>query len=84
MQKLEVFGSAATGVGFEAGKSDLDLLVVFEPLEPGDYARSYFGLHKALEVLSGRPVDLLTEPALKNPYLRQRINDERRRLFPAA
>jgi predicted nucleotidyltransferase len=84
VRKLEVFGSAATGVGFEAGHSDLDLLVVFDPLAPADYARSYFGLHEALMALSGRPVDLLTEAALENPHLRRRIDAERRLLFSMA
>jgi len=82
--KLELFGSAATGIGFKAEDSDLDLLVQFEPLVPGDYASSYFGLHEALEALSGRPVDLLTEAALENPHLRRRIDAERRLLFSAA
>jgi predicted nucleotidyltransferase len=84
VQKLEVFGSTATGIGFNADSSDLDLLVLFERLEPGAYARSYFGLHEALEALSGRAVDLLTEPSLENPFLRRRIDAERRLLFPIA
>lgn len=82
--KLELFGSAATGIGFKGEDSDLDLLVQFEPLEPGDYASSFFGLHEALEALSGRAVDLLTEAALENPHLRTRIDAERRLLFSAA
>ena len=37
-----------------------------------------------LEALFGRPVDLLTEAALKNPYLRRQVEEERRPLFPVA
>ena len=33
---------------------------------------------------SAERVDLLTEPGLDNPYLRRRIETERRTLFPVA
>lgn len=83
VRRLDLFGSAATG-RFDPGRSDLDILVAFDDLPPGAYADAYFGLHAALEDLLGRPVDLLTEPALKNPHLRLRIDAERRPLFQAA
>jgi uncharacterized protein len=67
--RLDLFGSAAVGP-FDAARSDIDLLVEFEPIPPGGYAAAYFGLRDALEVLFERSVDLVTEPALKNPYLR--------------
>jgi uncharacterized protein len=82
VRRLDLFGSAATDHGFDSERSDLDILVTFDPLGPADYADAYFGLCEALEVLSGRPVDLLTEAALENPYLRKRVEHERRRLFP--
>lgn len=81
VRRLELFGSAATGVGFEPARSDLDFLVGFEPMPPGAYADAYFGLLAALEDLSGRSVDLVTEAALENPYLRRRVEAERRPLF---
>lgn len=83
VRQLELFGSAATG-RFDPGRSDLDILVVFDDLPPGAYADAYFGLRAALEDLLGRPVDLLTEPALENPHLRAAIASEQRPLFPAA
>ena len=82
VRRLDLFGSAATGRGFDPARSDLDFLVAFEPLPPVDYADAYFGLREALEALSGRPVDLVTEAALENPHLRQRVDLERRALFP--
>jgi uncharacterized protein len=82
VRRLDLFGSAATGVGFDPARRDLDILVTFEDLRPGDYADAYFGLREALEALSGRPVDLVTEAALENPYLRRRVEIERRPLFP--
>jgi predicted nucleotidyltransferase len=83
VRRLDLFGSAATGRGFDAARSDLDLLVAFESLEPADYADAYFGLRAALETLAGRPVDLVTEAALENPYLRRRVETECRSLFRA-
>src|SRR5262249_6759382 len=74
----DLFGSAATG-RFDPTRSDLDFLVEFEP-----EARSYFEMRRGLEELFGREVDLVTEANLDNPYLRRRIEMERRPLFPVA
>jgi uncharacterized protein with HEPN domain len=41
-------------------------------------------LLQEFEKLFGRKVDLLTEPGLENPYLRRRVETERRTLFPSA
>jgi predicted nucleotidyltransferase len=83
VRRLDVFGSAATGVGFEPGRSDLDLLVEFEQLQPVDHANAWFGLREALEALSGMQIDLITQSALKNPYFRERVEAERRTVFDA-
>ena len=58
VRRLELFGSATT-VGFDASRSDLDFLVEFLPLEPGQYANAYFGLKEDLEALFDRDVDLV-------------------------
>ena len=84
VQRLDLFGSAATGRGFHPQRSDIDLLVAFEPLPPPAYADAYFGLLSALEELTGRKIDLVTEAALANPFLRERILGERRALFGVA
>ncbi len=81
VRRLDLFGSAATGLGFDPACSDLDFLVEFEPRSPADYADAWFGLRDALEALSGCPIDLLTEAALENPYLRQRVEAERHLLY---
>jgi uncharacterized protein len=83
VRRLDLFGSATTG-RFDPHRSDLDFLVSFDDmLPPGAYADAWFGLRVALEALFGRPVDLLTEAALENPYLRRRVEAERRPLFSA-
>ena len=81
VRRLDLFGSAAAG-SFDPARSDVDLLVEFEAMAPSVYAKAYFGLCAAMEELLGRPVDLVTEAALANPYLRRRIEGERRPLFP--
>lgn len=43
----------------------------------------YFALKEGLEALLGRPVDLLVDEAVDDPYVRRRI-DEQRELLSAA
>jgi len=72
VRRLELFGSAASGQD-RPGESDLDFLVEFNPPSPGAYADAYFGLLEALQLLFGRPVDLVVASAIKNPYFRQSV-----------
>lgn len=78
--RLDVFGSAARDE-FDAEHSDLDFLVEFDDLPPIALARSYFALKEQLEGLFNCPVDLLTTAGLDNPYLRLRIERERREVY---
>jgi predicted nucleotidyltransferase len=82
VRRLELFGSAATG-GHRAGHSDLDFLVEFEPLLPGTYADTYFGLLDALEQLFEQPVDLVVASAIRNPYFRQSVEQSKALLYAA-
>lgn len=84
VRRLDLFGSAATGNGFDLDRSDVDVLVAFEDMPPGEHAKAWFGLHAALEALAGRKVDLLTESSIRNPYFKRRVEQERRPLFRAA
>lgn len=79
VRRLDLFGSAARGD--TTADSDLDFLVDLGDRQPADYARAYFGLKDALEALFGRPVDLVTPPALANPHFRARIESERVGLY---
>lgn len=83
VRRLDLFGSATDG-RFDPARSDLDFLVAFEELPDSAYADAYFGLREGLTGLFGREVDLLTEPALENPYLRRQVEAQRRQLFPPA
>ena len=80
VERLDVFGSAAKG-RFDAASSDLDFIVrMTGQREPG-YARRFCAFAEALEALFGRPVDLLTEPMIHNPYFRQDVDASRRMLL---
>jgi len=80
VRRLDLFGSAATG-RFDPERSDLDFLVEFEPMPPSPYTKAFRGLRRGLEQLFERSIDLLTEPALVNPYLRRQIESEKAQPF---
>ena len=82
VQRLELFGSAATGRD-RPEESDLDFLVEFDPLPAGGYADAYFGLLESLETLYGRPVDLVVASAIKNPYFRQSVERTKTLVYAA-
>ncbi len=79
--RLDLFGSGAGGL-FDPRRSDLDFLVAFEALPDSGYANAYFGLRDALAELFGHNVDLVTESAMENPFLRRQVERQRRKLFP--
>ncbi len=82
VRRLEVFGSAATGLA-QSVESDLDFLVEFGALPPGGYADAYFGLLESLEALYGRPVDLVVASTIRNPFFLQSVERTRTLLYAA-
>ena len=82
VDRLFVFGSAVTGE-FNPDSSDLDFLVSFEALPPGERADAYFGLLHGLEDLLGRPIDLMMESAVHNPYFKEAVDEHRQALYAA-
>lgn len=79
-RRLDAFGSAVRP-DFDEATSDLDFLVEFEAMSPTRFADAFFMLKQELEALFGRPVDLLTETSIENPYLRRRIDAERQTVY---
>jgi predicted nucleotidyltransferase len=75
--RLEVFGSAARGMDFDPAVSDADFLVEFKAGSPLAPLEQFFGLADALKDLLGRQVDLVEFSAIKNPFIRARINRSR-------
>ena len=78
--RLEVFGSAAKGL-FDPANSDLDFIVLMTGQQEPGYARRFCGFADELEALFGRPVDLLTESMIHNPYFRRDVDASRRLLL---
>lgn len=83
VKRLSLFGSATTS-RFDPAVSDLDFLVEFQPMPPGEHAQHYFGLLEELETLFGMKVDLVEQAPIRNPYFRQAVEKSRVDLFDAA
>lgn len=81
VKSLFAFGSICTDKFND--KSDVDLLISFEPMDYGDYADTYFELADKLEKLFHRPVDLVTEKSLSNPYFIDSVNKSKTLLYGA-
>jgi predicted nucleotidyltransferase len=79
VKTLFAFGSVCTD-GFNE-QSDVDLLISFNPMDYGDYADSYFELAEQFEELFKRPVDLVTEKSLKNPYFINSVNQTKQQIY---
>jgi uncharacterized protein len=82
VRRIELFGSA-TGSGFDPAKSDLDFLVSFEDLDIGQYADVYFGLLEDLQAIFQRPVDIVMDSAIQNPYFREAVDSTRTLIYEA-
>ncbi len=82
VRPLELFGSAAEG-RFREDESDLDFLVEFHKMAPGQHADAYFGLLAALQDLFQRDIDLIEIRAIQNPYFRDSVEQNRTLLYAA-
>lgn len=72
VKTLYSFGSVNT-TRFSA-ESDVDLMVEFDTDDPIEYTDNYFDLKFELEKMLNRSIDLLENKAIKNPFLRERID----------
>lgn len=80
VKRAYAFGSAVKG-DFKAG-SDIDLLIAFDDtLNPVEYGQHYFDLVDQLEALLQFPVDVITEPSLKNPFFIKSVNETKVPLY---
>lgn len=64
--------------------SDVDFLVVFEEVDLYDYFDNYMNLKESLEQLLQRPVDLVEEKTIKNPFLRKSIDKNKKLIYGRA
>jgi len=79
VKSLYAFGSVLTEKFHK--ESDVDLIVDFENLPIEDYIDNYFDLKFSLEDIFKRPVDLLEEKAIKNPYFKQNVNQQKQLVY---
>jgi predicted nucleotidyltransferase len=79
VKSLYAFGSVLTDQ-FNS-ESDIDLIVDFLNIEVEDYADNYFDFKFSLQDILKRPIDLLEEKAIKNPYFRQSVNQQRQLIY---
>jgi len=73
VKSLFAFGSVVFN-NLKAG-SDVDLIVDIDSNDPIDYSDNYFDLKIQLEEILNRPVDLLEDKVVKNPYLKNQIDN---------
>ncbi|OFX49915.1 MAG: nucleotidyltransferase [Bacteroidetes bacterium GWA2_30_7] len=79
VKSLFAFGSICTDNFTD--KSDIDLLISFKKMKYIDYADKYFDLADKFEELFNRPVDLVTDKSLSNPYFIKSINQTKTLLY---
>ena len=72
VRQMFIFGSVLTK-RFKKN-SDIDFIVDFQGVDLYDYADNYFDLKFSLEDLLNRPVDLIEEPSVTNPYFLEFLN----------
>ena len=76
VKRLDVFGSASRDDS-DPEQSDIDFLVEFAEIHPLGAFDRYFGLKEALEELFQRSVDLIDAKAIRNPYFRQVVENDK-------
>lgn len=82
IQRLDVFGSAATVDEFDPSGSDADFLVEFAP-DARTGLDEFFGVKSEMERLLGRRVDLVETSAVRNPFVQRRMNRQRELVYGA-
>ena len=79
LQQLDLIGSAVRD-DFSP-ESDIDVLVTFQGDDNLVYR--FFGLKDRLEQLFGRKVDVIEERAIRNPYFKGAVNQDRKQIYAA-
>ena len=79
VKSLYAFGSVLTN-RFNSN-SDIDLVVDFNNIETAEYADNYFDFKFSLQNVLNQPIDLLEEKAIRNPYFKQAIHNQRQLVY---
>lgn len=79
VKTLFAFGSVCTD-DFD-DSSDIDLLISFNPMDYVDYADNYFLIADKFEEIFNRPVDLITDKSLSNPFFIDSVNQTKTQIY---
>lgn len=77
LRRLDLVGSAARDDFSD--DSDVDMLVTFDSDE--NLVDRYFALKSGLEHIFERKVDLIEERAIRNPYFKQSVENDRIKIY---
>ncbi len=80
VDKIYAFGSSITN-HFNPKKSDIDLVVAIDIIDPADRGEALLSLWDKLEMLFKKKVDLLTDESIRNPYLRNNIERTKKLIY---
>jgi len=62
-------------------ESDIGLIVDFNYIDVEEYADNYFDFKFSLQDILKRPIDLLEDKAIKNPFFRKSVNQQRQLVY---
>lgn len=79
VRTLSAFGSV-TRDDF-TNDSDIDFVVDFEESDPFKYTDLYFQLKEKLELLLKRPIDLVEERGIRNPFFRKELDETKIQIY---
>lgn len=79
VKTLFAFGSVCTEKYDKS--SDIDLLISFKPMDFADYADNYFLIADKFEEIFQRPVDLVTDKSLSNPFFIDSVNQTKTQIY---
>lgn len=82
VRRLAAFGSILRA-DFDPLRSDADFLVEFEAVPVTDRMKNYFALREALGTLLSRPVDLVEDGTIRNPYILRNVTEHQQVLYAA-
>ncbi len=76
VKSLFAFGSAVTDK-FDFEKSDIDLLVEIDEADPVEKGEKIMSFWDKMEEFFKMKVDLISNPIIRNPFLRKSVNDSK-------
>ncbi len=82
VKRLDLIGSAVRS-DFDPGSSDLDFVVEFNNFTIQNAADRFLGLMLELGDLFNRKIDLVSYPAIRNPFFKQVVDQTRVNLYAA-